>query len=288
MNEEKARDFFSAYYEGVLEPGLRQTLERRLSVDAQLQAEYRTFERTMRELSDLRLEEIEIPYDLHDVISARVDRSIYERGRRAPSGLAGYWRNLAFGAVALAAIVGAIYSLPKPGGSSVGGNALLATGSGPITGNKVDFRVAGNAVSLEVTPNSEAVLTIDSKEDGKTLQRSPIHSGDHNVTPLANAQPTAAMVEVKLSNEAKKRLVALPGKEKSESASGEGDLAAFALAAAGYYGEPILIDVRNPNMTVHWSLADKDAARAVATVLSDTHLKVEQIDGAPLTIKDPN
>ena len=44
MNANKAREFFSAYYEGSMDRAIRQTFERRLNSDSELHAEYKAFE----------------------------------------------------------------------------------------------------------------------------------------------------------------------------------------------------------------------------------------------------
>ena len=53
MNHDKAREFFSAYYEGTLESGLRQQLEARFRADAHLKADYAAFVETIEALGEL-------------------------------------------------------------------------------------------------------------------------------------------------------------------------------------------------------------------------------------------
>ena len=73
MTHDKAREFFSAYYEGTLEPGLRASLGRRLEADARLQAEYDAFVGTVTSLDALRHEAVAIPAYLSDRIALRLD-----------------------------------------------------------------------------------------------------------------------------------------------------------------------------------------------------------------------
>ena len=82
MNIEKAREFYSAYHEGSLDKGLKQAFERQLETDAQVAAEFRLFKQAMEELSQLESEAIEVPSDLHDRISARLDLHILEQRRK--------------------------------------------------------------------------------------------------------------------------------------------------------------------------------------------------------------
>ncbi|HTQ08499.1 MAG TPA: hypothetical protein VMI31_00360, partial [Fimbriimonadaceae bacterium] len=83
MTNEKAREFFSAYHEGTLEPGFRVSFEQKLKSDYAVRHEFESFVRAMEKLDALRDEEIEIPADLHDRITARLDRHLYERRKSA-------------------------------------------------------------------------------------------------------------------------------------------------------------------------------------------------------------
>ncbi len=87
MTLAKAKDYFSAYHEGSLDRGLKQAFETRLREDTQLQAEYRAFERTMKELEAFGCVEVEPPSDLHDKIAARLDKAIWDQKRQKNSGV---------------------------------------------------------------------------------------------------------------------------------------------------------------------------------------------------------
>ena len=100
MNQEKAKELFSPYYEGTLEPGLAQALGQSLSKDAHLRAEFEQFERTYDELRALKFEVIDIPEDLAEKISTRIDRQIYEQKRTVQPTWVGWLRNVSIAAVA--------------------------------------------------------------------------------------------------------------------------------------------------------------------------------------------
>src|SRR5687767_3235474 len=129
MNADKAREFFSSYFEGTLDAGLRQAFELRLETDAETQAEYRAFERSMGQLDTLKDIEIEIPYDLNEKISARVDRHIFEAKRTKGSPWLAFLRPMAIGGLAAAAIIGTVITMNnRSGGVQPAG---LTTGSQP-------------------------------------------------------------------------------------------------------------------------------------------------------------
>src|SRR5438270_5999926 len=112
MNLAKAKDYFSAYYEGSLDRGLRQSFEARLNEDAQLQAEYRAFERTMRDLGAMGQIEIEPPEDLHDKIAARLDYALWEQKRqKAPLMGVPWWKGLAMGLAVAAGVLAAFFGV---------------------------------------------------------------------------------------------------------------------------------------------------------------------------------
>ena len=116
MNSNKAREYFSAYLEGSLDAGLRQSFERKLATDATVQAEYRAFVSVVEKLNALKDETIDVPYDLHETISSRLDRHVYDNKSKTTFALSGWWRSLALGGLATAAIIATIVSLKGGGG----------------------------------------------------------------------------------------------------------------------------------------------------------------------------
>ena len=287
MNNDKAREFFSSYFEGTLEPGLRQSLERQFATNQELKAEYRLFEKTLSELSDLKMEEIRVPSDLHEIISARLDRHIYEQKRKASTGISALWRNLSLGAIGLAAIVGAIYSIPHIGGKASQAAGIIGsveTSKPASSPNRVEFKAQANSVLAEITPTTDHVLTIDS--EGKVLERILAKGGEQSTTPLVNSQPNAALMGVSVQGESAHHLVALPGTVPNTEKVGQGDLTGFAKAFAGYYRCPVVIDVADTKQSVHWTFLAQEPVKAAIDALVDSHLSIEQRDGKLVTISD--
>src|SRR5206468_1416476 len=98
--------------------GLRQAFERELGTDAQLLAEYKAFERMMSDLGTIKDVPVEMPFDLHERISARLDRHLYENKARPRALFGGWWRSVALGGVATLSIIGVIASLNSSGGQT--------------------------------------------------------------------------------------------------------------------------------------------------------------------------
>ena len=103
MNNDKAREFFSSYAEGALDAGLKQSFEAQLQRDRDLQSEYHDFERTLEHLGQFKFEEIAVPADLNETISARLDRNLYDRKHNAAPTWHLWLRNFAIAGVSAAA-----------------------------------------------------------------------------------------------------------------------------------------------------------------------------------------
>ena len=86
MNQSKARDFYSAYYEGTLDFGLTQAFERALTTEAEVKAEYEQFVRVMEDLKVCK-PLVEPPEDLHLKIRERVLATQLAAERVVPSNL---------------------------------------------------------------------------------------------------------------------------------------------------------------------------------------------------------
>src|SRR5579862_7354737 len=131
MTHEKARDFFSAYHEGNLEPGILVSFEQKLNGDAALRAEYDRFATTLDQLSALRDTQIEPPVDLNERIAARLDRHVWEQKQVAPKAWFVRLRLVAFSGVAAVLLVGAAISIKNRDNSSGSGAGVFNTPQSP-------------------------------------------------------------------------------------------------------------------------------------------------------------
>ncbi len=286
MTNEKAREFFSSYYEGTLEAGLRQSFERKLLSDPDLKLDYQDFERTVDQLGELKFEEIMPPSDLHEIISARLDRHIYEQKRKAPAGVIGLWRNLALGGIAVAAIVGTIYSLPHSGGH-VSPSTLVPTGTPGKTSAspRLTFRSGPKSVYAEITPSADRTITVSSLDTAQTLSTQIAKAGEPTMVPLENPQTAPAAFSVTLDGE-EPRIVVLTGTETNKTRAGEGDVLAFAKALASFYRQPVVLNLHDQKQVVRWAFTVPNAAEAAISALASTHLTVDQRDGGLIEISE--
>lgn len=258
ISASKARDYFSAYWDGTLEPGLAAALERRLEQDTELKAEYDEFVRVMAAFEDLSKETVETPVDLHDRIMARIDRQIYESKRATrPAGIFSLWRSLAYGGAATVLIIGGILALR-------GGDGAFTAGFGGASNQQTlapELRVGPDrGLIVEWTPAGKGQLVLE--RDGATIDR---QSSDRQEIQraLSNSSPEAELITIRVSPPSRSVHVALPGTARLEPNSGQGDVRSFALALAGTYGVPVMVNVDQLDRKVTWTLTGKQPSDAV-------------------------
>lgn len=282
MTNEKARDFFSAYYEGSLEPGLCVSFEQKLKADSRLKDEYTSFARTMGDLGVLASEEIEIPEDLHERITARLDRHIYDRKRSAQPAWSVWIRNFAFAAVGAIAVFGAILALNNRGG----GPLTAGIASVSASKEKIGYAITDAGINLTFAPATpKAVIVTDA--EGKLLSRS-VAGDDPRAqfnTLLSNPLMNASVFGVSIEGSQSIEYFAIPGKERSSVGDGEGTLVEMAKAVADYYKVPVHVDVALPTEKVSWTFATPDVVTDVSrslgsnfnvTLLKDGMLEIER------------
>lgn len=259
MNQDKAREFFSSYFEGTLESGLKQSLEQKLRSDAQLQAEYAAFARTMEELGQLKYEQIEIPSYLSDRIASRMEQA----EQKPKTSLLYLWLpRLSVGAVAAAAIVGAVINLRS-------GSATVSTGGAiDIANPDPSFIGQGSDVKIHFAPTSPRRISVVEVKTGQAhtyeLDRS---KSIRNV--LHNDNPAVALFQVKIDSGRSTYFVALPGSQVDAKSTGSGSLTDLAVAASGHFHTPVLVAATDTHKTLSWTFEGIDARAAVQKALTD-------------------
>jgi hypothetical protein len=276
MNQEKAREFFSAYYEGTLENGLRQTLEQRLRADAQLLSEYASFEETMSELDSLKFEEIEVPMYLSDRIATRLE-AVQEKQATKTFVWPTWLRALSVSGVAGLAILGAVLSLNARSSGTAQAGGLTAGQNSMVVENS-----SGNVVLKYQSSEKEAV---DISSDGKVLQHIQLDPNQRLVSPLNNHQAETAVFEVKAGD--RTTYIAVPGTQRQNAdQTGQGTLKAFAAALAGFYRTPVELDVQDATKSASWHFEAAKAIDAANASLEVGSVSVSESDGGTIVVKD--
>lgn len=278
MNLNKAREYFSAHYEGTLDPGLKQAFERVLATDATAQAEYRAFVKAVEAINSLRDEEIEIPYNLHDHISARLDKHVWDqKQQRRGSWFGTWWRSLAVAGVASLAILATLVSIfnRNTEGPSTGG-VVPSVAAKKVP--QVNVKMAGGQLMLEATANGAKTLTITDL-DAKTPLGTPIDLVKTPVvsSPLTNQANDPVLLEIMVPGATKLR-VALPGKSGSGQEQGSGTVADLAKSMAAHFGCPVRVSEGDLAQPVSWRFKGTTLADAPLTQLDLDTVMVQKQD----------
>lgn len=273
MNLNKAREYFSAYYEGTLDKGLAQSFERSLREDAQLQAEYRAFESTMEELSSMSAP-VEVPDDLHERISARLDRHIWENKQTQRTGITSWWRILAIGGAAVAVIALALIQANGAGGKTPSNTTPATTIPAPINSErKLEIKPQINGVTLSYSSTDAKAVTISDSE-GKELNKYTV-GGNVELKDqfLGNTGDRANIFVVKVGDEAPV-YIALPGSKPAEFTAGNGTLLQFIESVADGYRMPVVLNADTVEQNVVWERGD-DLISTANKLADSQHLKAE-------------
>ncbi len=277
MNPGKAKEFFSEYYEGSLEPGLRQSFESELASDAQLQAEYRAFVQVFEKLGGLKALEIEPPFDLHERISAKLDHHLFEHRDDAQAPIGAWWRSFAFGTLAVAAIVGAVISLKLRSNDGTMTGAIISAPS--TTPPSIVMKNGSPTLQYRSVGRSEIIV----QEEGKASALEHFRLNDQRLmSPLVNKGESSVLLTIERKGDRSLLRVALPGAVASVIDEGQGSTRDLALALASYYHEPVLVEVKDLGSKVSWSFSNHD--NPVAATLSNKSLAIEQLSSNMLRL----
>jgi hypothetical protein len=275
MTNEKARDFFSAYYEETLESGLRVSFEQKLKADSDLRHEYDQFVSAMDSLDVLKFEDIEIPHDLHERISARLDRHIYDRKRNEKPAWSTWLKGVSFAGVAAVAILGAVMALGRHGSPTGVNSSDLVPVSTP---DKITLATSADGVTVEFKPGSQKTVVI-AEAGGKERSRDLVGSVDKPElkTLLSNPLPNAAVFVVQVEGERASKYIVVQGRVRSAINKGEGTVVDFAKAVADFYRMPVSLSARFPNQRVSWTFGSSDPVAEAAKALGPNY-SVTQIE----------
>lgn len=260
MNVNKAREYFSAYFEGSLDRGLKQSFEQALGQDAQLQAEYKAFERTMAELATMSANEVEPPADLHDRIVARLDRHVWEQKQAKPGGIGAWWHRLAIGVAATAVLAIALVQLNSNSQTSSAGIVPVPVNSGK---SKVSLGISPKGLTLSHSQATLSITLLDS--EGKEIDSVTLNNERLEGKLLANSSEHAQLVGIAVSGK-QVLWVAIPGSKRTPLEKAAGSIKDLARALANAYGKPVSVDAAKASLKVSWAAGDEIVAVAKEAV----------------------
>lgn len=271
MNASKAREYFSAHYEGSLDRGLRESFDRVLRADAQIQAEYRAFSRTMDQLNAMSEVDVEMPSDLHDRIMAKLDLNAWEQKQRQRPGVFSWWKTaLVAAAVIAVAAFGVIRSAQDASDPTIEANPLNVPSMSPSA--RLDVKPTANGVLLNYPKVGQRVVIIRD-QDGAEKERIELINQGIEDKPLSNDGVSATIVEIVISDS--NTWIALPSVEPSTTPSvGSGDVRQLALDIANLCRIPVIVQGPLKDLP-SWTVDSSDAHGSAQVALRDHGYKVE-------------
>jgi len=277
MNANRAREVFSEIHEGVADAHTRKVFERALEQDPELRQEYAEFVRAMELLSDMGATPVEVPADLHEIISARVDRHVWEAGQAKKRRIWGL-PSWAVGGLATVAVAASLVAVVARSNQSTGiaGITPVPPSVIKVKPAKAEFTFTGGQVRLSVSADRAVSVTVKRSD-------SDVVEGKYDVVdtktivdaPLINKESDPVALTVRFSDGQTPMFIVLPGTERNSVLTGEGDLNAVAKAVAGHFGTPVILtETANPK-TYSWTFNADDTADDVRARLIAAGVGVE-------------
>lgn len=288
----KARECFSLYYEGGLSGAMLDQLELALRQDAQLQAEYNAFKRTMEDLAQLPATP-EPEFDLHEHISRRLDQHFFELDRRPTKSLFAGWRAAFAGLVGATALVAAAISIWnfQQGRNAEAGLAPTSIGREA----KVPPSLNAMALTLEsgdgkwllkyqVDKAQKIVLDSADAENRRIAELMPNQTLESTLT---NNGATVVVIEVSSNHARHPALIALPPKgyvASGTSVKGFGSPSAFLDAVCTFTGKPVVFLQKVELPRLEWTFDAEEGAASVAKTLERFGYAVEEKESGVIWI----
>lgn len=268
MNATKAREFFSAYYEGELSGGILEAFERELASNAELKVEYDEFCGVMALLTE-PAQEITIPADLNEVIMARLDQQAWQEKQAAPQGFFGKFKFAMIGGLAACAIFAGIMSVSRPVNSNVSQGGVLPVVNPVKIATEVDLTFGEAGPELTYVGQSGSTLTVIKLADGTELGSLDL-GGVETRRALENESDSADVFSVNGKDGESLLTVVLPGKVQGDLLKGEGTIIDLAKALADTFRTPLILRVENLDKEVSWEFEmDGDTASRAAKLEKD-------------------
>ncbi|MBS1707240.1 MAG: hypothetical protein JSS65_00810 [Armatimonadetes bacterium] len=288
MNANRAREMFSQYHEGEADAHSAKVFERALEQDPALRQEYDEFVRAVELLSQFADEPVEIPSDLHEKISARLDNHVWEKKQAGTKKLFGLpsWASGLLATAAVACAVFAVVNRQQEGPGSHGDPL------GPIVAKPkpaaTSFAYVQGQVHLQVSAERPVEITVKRTADDKVEGKYSVpDKGTEVDAPLVNNEAKPVGLTVRVSDGQPPMFLVLPGKDRETESTGDGDLSALAHAVAAHFGTPVvLISPTTATKTYHWSFTEKDQAKDLVQRLSDVGVGAEILSSGLLRLQE--
>lgn len=292
MSKDRLRDHFSAYFDGTLDPALRQSLASKLASDPEFQKEYAQFSRTMELLGDLANEPIEIPIYLSDRITTKLE----EAPSKAPSWLdtisLSWFKAAGFASAAVIVIAASYYAYSASTHTATTAESGMVPSVGPAR-EKADpdylkIKIINGEVHAFYRSSSPKTLLITSPNTNEVRRKEEIDSKKEANLTLANDYPSTVSYQVEVTGDNRPTLVFVAGKERTspEAAKGNGSSSAFIENICNKYGVTVQLTVSNPKANIAWKLDSGSAMDDLKNSLVQNGWNVSQMSDGLIVIQD--
>ncbi len=255
MRQEKAYDYFSAYFEGSLDLSLKAQFERVLESNPAMQEEYAAFAASLLSLNELAHVEVDVPADLHERITSRLDRHVFESERKRPRSFLSHWRQLVIGGVASVAIIGGVMTVSQRQNTGKFGASPVPISSSE-TGLKIEAGDEGTF--LKYRPNANDEVEVRRIKDGVIQKIYPVSSSDPLYVPLKFGGRDPLAVRISRKSDQESIVVILPGSVRTGDLVGSGTVQKFAESIAGLSGRAVLLDSSRDAEEIRWKINPAD------------------------------
>lgn len=266
MNANKAREYFSAYFEGDLDAGLKQQFEQTLQNDAEVRSEYELFTQTMQFLADYEEQEIEIPFDLNEQISRKVDSHVWNQKQSEKPGFFAQWRMAIVGGAAALAILAAVVTI-----NSNGSQEFTPSGLTPSQNAQVfPLSYSDDQIRLNIKATDAMTITVVDLDTEAVIETLEVKKNTVFDGPLTNEKSEAAALQINFGgSEMDPIVVVLPGAVDSPDLEGEGTAVEFAKAVAQTFRTPVIVRLSEREMLLTWAFDESMTAEELPTLMKD-------------------
>lgn len=269
MNLDRAREFYSAYYEGGLDDGLRQAFQRALSKDSSIADEYSQFVRIMDELKNLD-SPIEFPAGLHESIMRRLEiqqQTTSSRSDRFEIFFA--LRPLAYGTAATIAILATIFSLSTRQSAEISGASF-----GLVRESQPTIVIKSGKAVLQFSTEANNVVRFSDSSGTQSYGVIEVE-GQAVESPIVNTGKESKIVRVSFDRGHETRILSLPGSERNLTREGSGTAVDFVRAVSDYYAVTILLTGNEPSSVGEWKFEGTDLQTSISDELKVFNLSAE-------------
>lgn len=268
MSRERLQEHFSALYEGSLDAGLTQQIQKRFDTDFDLKQDYEAFCLTMETLAIMPEEVVEVPSFLSTRIADRLEASVTAKPAFS---LMNWSKSLGFGAIATVAIVGSVMAVKNRSEGPVQAS-IVGSSSAPAKAPKVldtiELKMQGSDAVLTYNSSGPKTLTATFYGTGEILRKAELN-GNSVTYPVLNEEPLSAIFQVEVTGDKGDQYIVVPGSSNAFELQGEGKVSDFLKGVSAKFHKVISLQMSATTLeaTTKWDVKGEDAGSMLSSVL---------------------